>query len=75
MVGEQHVGDVSILVPNVCKNKGNYFKRLISVREKALNKANKRIRMCKECSGTNDDSRICPRKNRGSRDTIVENNS
>ncbi|WOH00382.1 hypothetical protein DCAR_0519741 [Daucus carota subsp. sativus] len=77
MVGEQPVGDVSILVPNVCKNKENYFKRLISEREreKALNKANKRIRRCKECSGTNHDSRTCPRKKTGSTDARAENQS
>nr|XP_017228819.1 PREDICTED: protein FAR1-RELATED SEQUENCE 5-like [Daucus carota subsp. sativus] len=75
MVGEQPVGDVSILVPNVCKNKGNYFKRLISEREKALNKANKRIRRCKECSGTNHDSRTCPRKKTGSTDARADNQS
>lgn len=75
MVGEQPVGDVSIVVPNVCKNKGNYFKRLISEREKALNKANKRIRRCKECSGTNHDSRTCPRKKTGSTDARADNQS
>ncbi|KAL1831425.1 hypothetical protein ACET3Z_001076 [Daucus carota] len=75
MVGEQPVGDVSILVLNVCKNKGNYFKRLISEREKSLNKANKRIRRCKECSGTNHDSRTCPRKKTGSTNARADNQS
>ncbi|XP_074346792.1 protein FAR-RED IMPAIRED RESPONSE 1-like [Apium graveolens] len=32
MVGQQPEGEVHILPPNVCKNKGNYFKRLMSDR-------------------------------------------
>ncbi|XP_074346563.1 uncharacterized protein LOC141685355 [Apium graveolens] len=34
MVRQQHEGEVNILPPNVCKNKGNYFKRLMSDRKK-----------------------------------------
>ncbi|XP_074377582.1 protein FAR1-RELATED SEQUENCE 5-like [Apium graveolens] len=42
MVGEQSSEEIFVLVPNVCKNKGNYFKRLIGAREKALNKCKKK---------------------------------
>ncbi|KAK1351942.1 hypothetical protein POM88_053823 [Heracleum sosnowskyi] len=64
MLGKQPVGEVSILVPNICKNKGNYFKkkRLISEREKALTKSKKRIRKCKKCEAITHDSRTCPQK-------------
>ena len=62
MVGEQPVGEVTILAPTVSRNKGNYFKRLVSDREKAMTKANKRVRRCKECSATTHDSRTCPKK-------------
>ncbi|XP_017239678.2 protein FAR1-RELATED SEQUENCE 5-like [Daucus carota subsp. sativus] len=65
IVGEQPVGELNILVPNISKNKGNHFKRLISDREKALNKSKKRIRRCKECSMTTHDSRTCPKKKGG----------
>ena len=41
MIGEQPSGDITILALNICKNKGNYFKRLISEREKAVTKAKK----------------------------------
>ncbi|KAK1373540.1 hypothetical protein POM88_029733 [Heracleum sosnowskyi] len=64
MLGKQPVGEVSILVPNICKNKENYFKkkRLISEREKALTKSKKRIRKCKKCEAITHDSRTCPQK-------------
>ncbi|KAK1386236.1 hypothetical protein POM88_023971 [Heracleum sosnowskyi] len=62
MVGEQPVGDLTVLPPNVCKNKGNYFKRLISEREKAVTKSKKRIRKCKKCNATTHDSRNCLKK-------------
>ncbi|KAK1376403.1 hypothetical protein POM88_032596 [Heracleum sosnowskyi] len=62
MVGEQPVGDLTVLPPNVCKNKGNYFKRLISEREKAVTKSKKRIRKCKKCNATTHDSRTCLNK-------------
>ena len=65
MVGEQPVGELTVLVPNISKNKGNHFKRLISDREKAVNKSKKRIRRCKECSATTHDSRTCPKKKGG----------
>lgn len=65
MIGEQPVGEVSILVPKLCKNKGNYFKkkRLVSERERALNKSNKRIRKCNICEALTHDARTCPDKN------------
>ena len=72
MVGQQPVGEVTILAPNVSRNKGNYFKRLISDREKAMTKANKRVRRCKECSATTHDSITCPNKKKG-RETVVSN--
>nr|XP_017225249.1 PREDICTED: protein FAR1-RELATED SEQUENCE 5-like [Daucus carota subsp. sativus] len=64
LIGEQPQGELTVLVPNISKNKGNYFKsgRLISEREKAITKANKRIRRCKECLATTHDSRTCPKK-------------
>ncbi|XP_063935349.1 protein FAR1-RELATED SEQUENCE 5-like [Daucus carota subsp. sativus] len=62
MVGEQPVEEITILAPTVSRNKGNYFKRLVSDREKAMTKANKRVRRCKECSATTHDSRTCPKK-------------
>ncbi|XP_074347106.1 uncharacterized protein LOC141685930 [Apium graveolens] len=34
MVGQQPEREVNILPPNICKNKGNYFKRLMSDRKK-----------------------------------------
>ena len=64
LIGDQPQGEITVLVPNVCKNKGNYFKstRLISEREKAITKSKKRIRKCKECLATTHDSRTCPKK-------------
>lgn len=62
MVGEQPTGEVVVLAPNSCKNKGNYFKRLISEREKSITKAKKRIRKCKECGETTHDARTCSKK-------------
>ncbi|KAK1393859.1 hypothetical protein POM88_012915 [Heracleum sosnowskyi] len=63
MLGQQPVGEVTILVPKVCKNKGNYFKkRLVNEREKVLNKSNKRIRKCKKCGAVTYGSRTCPKK-------------
>ena len=62
MVGEQPTGPIEVLVPNVCKNKGNFFKRLISDREKAINKSKKRTRKCKLCSATTHDSRTCAKR-------------
>ncbi|KAL8108914.1 hypothetical protein AgCh_025130 [Apium graveolens] len=59
MVGKQHEGEVNILPPNVCKNKGNYFKRLMSDREKAINKSKKRIRKCALCGATTHNARRC----------------
>ncbi|KAK1395915.1 hypothetical protein POM88_005778 [Heracleum sosnowskyi] len=50
MVGQQPSGEVTFLAPNVCKNKVNYFKRLISEREKTVMKSKKRIRKCKTCN-------------------------
>ena len=64
MIGEQPQGEIIVLAPNICKNKGNYFKstRLISEREKAMTNAKKRIRKCKECLATTHDSRTCPKR-------------
>ncbi|KAK1400807.1 hypothetical protein POM88_000412 [Heracleum sosnowskyi] len=63
MLGPQPVGEVTILVPKNCKNKGNYFKkRLVSEREKALNKSKTRIRKCKKCEAVIHDARTCPLK-------------
>ncbi|KAK1378786.1 hypothetical protein POM88_025530 [Heracleum sosnowskyi] len=63
MLGPQPVGELTILVPKNCKNKGNYFKkRLVSEREKALNKSKKRIRKCKKCEAVTHDARTCPLK-------------
>ncbi|KAK1367818.1 hypothetical protein POM88_033910 [Heracleum sosnowskyi] len=63
LLGPQPVGEVTILVPKNCKNKGNYFKkRLVSEREKALNKSKKRIRKCKKCEAVTHDARTCPLK-------------
>ncbi|WOH02114.1 hypothetical protein DCAR_0521502 [Daucus carota subsp. sativus] len=64
LIGDQPQGEITVLVPNVSKNKGNYFKstRLISEREKAITKSKKRIRKCKECLATTHDSRTCPKK-------------
>ncbi|KAK1394950.1 hypothetical protein POM88_014006 [Heracleum sosnowskyi] len=62
MVGEQLVGELTVLPPNVCKNKGNYFKRLISEREKVVTKSKKRIRKCKKFNATTHDSRTCSNK-------------
>ena len=67
MIGEQPSGDITILAPNICKNKGNYFKRLISEREKAVTKAKKRVRKCKECGATTHDSRTCDKKKKKTR--------
>ncbi|XP_074352043.1 uncharacterized protein LOC141691205 [Apium graveolens] len=65
MVGEQPTEEISVLIPNVCKNKGNYFKRLISSREKAVMKAKKRSRKCTLCKADTHDARRChKRKNR-----------
>ena len=73
VVGEKSAGDILVLPPNVCKNKGNYFKRLISEREKAVMKANKRIRRCKQCNAITHDSRTCPKKKNGRTDhSVVE---
>ena len=65
LIGEQPAGEVTIFPPKNCKNKGNYFKRLISEREKAVTKSRKRIRKCKLCEATTHDSRTCPKKNHG----------
>lgn len=65
MVGEEPEGDLTVLAPNVCKNKGNFFKRLISEREKAVIKSKKRIRKCKECSAVTHDLRTCPNRKKG----------
>ncbi|KAK1397111.1 hypothetical protein POM88_006974 [Heracleum sosnowskyi] len=62
MIGQQPVGELNVLPPKVCKNKGNYFKRLVSEREKAVTKSRKRIRKCKKCEATTHDSRTCPQK-------------
>lgn len=62
MVGQQPVGEVTILPPNVCKNKGNYFKRMVSEREKAVTKSKKRIRKCARCGRLTHDSRNCLKK-------------
>ncbi|XP_017247124.2 protein FAR1-RELATED SEQUENCE 5-like [Daucus carota subsp. sativus] len=62
MVGDQPSGPIEVLAPNVCKNKGNFFKRLISDREKAINKSKKRTRKCKLCSATTHDSRTCAKR-------------
>nr|XP_017251549.1 PREDICTED: protein FAR-RED IMPAIRED RESPONSE 1-like [Daucus carota subsp. sativus] len=64
LIGDQPQGEITVLVPNVSKNKGNYFKstRLISEREKTITKSKKRIRKCKECLATTHDSRNCPKK-------------
>ncbi|KAK1384039.1 hypothetical protein POM88_021774 [Heracleum sosnowskyi] len=43
MVGEKPLGELTVFVPKVCKNKGNYFKRLICEREKSVMKSKKRI--------------------------------
>ncbi|KAK1379918.1 hypothetical protein POM88_026662 [Heracleum sosnowskyi] len=43
MVGQQPSGDVTFLPPKNCKNKGNYFKRLISDRENAVLKSKKKF--------------------------------
>ncbi|XP_074327583.1 uncharacterized protein LOC141665495 [Apium graveolens] len=59
MVGQQPEGEVNILPPNVCKNKGNYFKTLMSDREKTINKSKKRSRKCALCRTTTHDARRC----------------
>ncbi|XP_074348984.1 uncharacterized protein LOC141688322 [Apium graveolens] len=64
MVGEQPSEEIYVLVPNVCKNKGNYFKRLIGVREKALNKSKKRSRQCSLCKAYTHDARRCVKRNK-----------
>ncbi|KAK1394099.1 hypothetical protein POM88_013155 [Heracleum sosnowskyi] len=63
MVGDQPSGELTVLVPKSCKNKGNYFKRMVSEREKAVMNSKKRIRKCKKCSALTHDSRTCPKKN------------
>lgn len=63
MVGDQPSGEITVLVPKICKNKGNYFKRLISAREKAVMQSKKRIRKCKKCGSLTHDSRTCTKKN------------
>lgn len=76
MVGDQPVGEVTVLPPKVCKNKGNYFKRLVSEREKAITKSKKRIRKCKKCGLLTHDFRTCPDKNKVStREEIPANDS
>ncbi|KAK1369476.1 hypothetical protein POM88_035568 [Heracleum sosnowskyi] len=62
MVGDQPSGELTVLVPECCKNKGNYFKRMVSIREKAVMNSKKRIRKCKKCSALTHDSRTCPKK-------------
>ena len=62
LVGEQPTGHIEVLASNVCKNKGNFFKRLISDREKAINKSMKRMRKYKLCSVTTHDPRICAKR-------------
>ncbi|XP_074352645.1 uncharacterized protein LOC141691789 [Apium graveolens] len=66
MVGQQPEGEVNILPPNVCKNKGNYFKRLMSDREKAINKSKKRSRKCALCHVTTHDARRCVKRKKSS---------
>ncbi|XP_074351733.1 uncharacterized protein LOC141690875 [Apium graveolens] len=66
MVGQQPEGEVNILPPNVCKNKGNYFKRLMSDREKAINKSKKRSRKCALCRATTHDARRCIKRKKAS---------
>ncbi|KAK1350206.1 hypothetical protein POM88_054729 [Heracleum sosnowskyi] len=63
MVGDQPSGELTVLVPKCCKNKGNYFKRMVSIREKAVMNSKKIIRKCKKCSALTHDSRTCPKKN------------
>ncbi|KAK1396113.1 hypothetical protein POM88_005976 [Heracleum sosnowskyi] len=63
MVGDQPSGELTVLVPKSCKNKGNYFKRMVSEREKAVMNSKKRIRKCKKCSALTHDSRTCPKNN------------
>lgn len=71
MVGEQPVGEVTVLPPNICKNKGNYFKRMISEREKAVTKAKKRIRKCKQCGATTHDARTARRRKKDARSQLL----
>lgn len=54
-----------MLAPNVCKNNGNYFKRMIGEREKAITKGKKRIRKCSNCQATTHDSRTCKKPKKG----------
>ncbi|KAK1368571.1 hypothetical protein POM88_034663 [Heracleum sosnowskyi] len=62
IVGDQPSGELTVLVPKSCKNKGNYFKRMVSEREKTVMNSKKRIRKCKKCSALTHDSRTCPKK-------------
>ncbi|XP_074375338.1 protein FAR1-RELATED SEQUENCE 5-like [Apium graveolens] len=62
MVGQQPSEEVTILAPNICKNKGNYFKRMMSDREKAVIKLKKRIRKCALCQATTHDARKCEKR-------------
>ncbi|XP_074363817.1 protein FAR1-RELATED SEQUENCE 5-like [Apium graveolens] len=64
MVEEQPSEEISILGPNVYKNKGNYFKRLIGAREKALNKSKKTSRQCSLCKAYTHDQRRCVKRNK-----------
>ncbi|XP_074356702.1 uncharacterized protein LOC141696459 [Apium graveolens] len=66
MVGQQPEGEVNILPPNVCKNKGNYFKMMMNDREKAINKSNKRSRKCALCRATTHDARRCIKRKKAS---------
>lgn len=59
MVGQQPTKEITVKVPNMCKNKGSGFKRFISQREKALNLANKRVQKCAKCKATTHDARKC----------------
>ncbi|XP_074347190.1 protein FAR1-RELATED SEQUENCE 7-like [Apium graveolens] len=66
MVGQQPEGEVNILPPNICKNKGNYFKWLMSDREKAINKSKKRSRKCALCRATTHDATRCIKRKKAS---------
>ncbi|XP_074336800.1 uncharacterized protein LOC141673973 [Apium graveolens] len=68
MVGQQPKGEVNILPPNVCKNKENYFKRLMSDREKKINKSKKRSRKCALYRATTHDARKCIKRKKANVD-------
>lgn len=62
VVGQKLTQDVKVKVPNICKNKGSALKRYISLKEKAMNNANKKPQKGKQCKATAHNYMKCPRK-------------